>query len=163
MAPITRQIPLRAAHGTDSPKRPIDGTQAQIIVVVDLHPLFYPGDRKTTTTQQNPRARFVRSTGGTPALRRNVKSMRSSHYCVKKRQAAAGEPAALSDRQLEVLALVAEGATNNEIAIRLHLSVKTIAHCMEAICAQLDARSRTHAVALALRQGILPGGPSSSE
>ena len=58
---------------------------------------------------------------------------------------------------------MAEGATNNEIAIQLHLSVKTITHCMEAIFAQLDARSRTHAVALALRQGILPGGPPSSE
>lgn len=89
--------------------------------------------------------------------------MRSSHYCVRKREIAAGEPAALSDRELEVLALVAEGATNNEIAIQLHLSVKTITHCMEAIFTQLDARSRTHAVALALRQGILPGGLSSGE
>ena len=89
--------------------------------------------------------------------------MRSSHYCVRKRGIAAGEPAALSDRELEVLTLVAEGATNNEIAIQLHLSVKTITHCMEAIFAQFDARSRTHAVALALRQGILPGGQSSGE
>ena len=89
--------------------------------------------------------------------------MRSSHYCVRKRGTAAGEPVALSDRELEVLTLVAEGATNNEIAIQLHLSVKTITHCMEAIFAQLDARSRTHAVALALRQGILPGGPASNE
>ena len=89
--------------------------------------------------------------------------MRSSHYCVRKRGIAAGEPAALSDRQLEVLALVAEGATNNEIAIQLHLSVKTVTYHMEAIFARLDARSRTHAVALALRQGILPGGSSPSE
>ncbi len=58
---------------------------------------------------------------------------------------------------------MAEGATDNEIAIQLHLSVKTISHYVEAIFARLDARSRTHAVALALRQGILPGGPSSSE
>jgi DNA-binding CsgD family transcriptional regulator len=89
--------------------------------------------------------------------------MRSSHYCVRKRGIAAGEPAALSDRELEVLALVAEGATNNEIAIRLHLSVRTITYHVEAIFAKLDARSRTHAVALALRQGILSDGPSSSE
>ena len=89
--------------------------------------------------------------------------MRSSHYCMRKRQAAAGEPVALSDRELEVLALVAEGATSNEIAIRLNLSVKTVAYHIEAIFAKLDARSRTHAVALALRQGILPGRPSSSE
>ena len=89
--------------------------------------------------------------------------MRSSHYCVRKRGIAAGEPATLSDRELEVLALVAEGATNNEIAIRLHLSVRTITYHVEAIFAKLDARSRTHAVALALRQGILSDGPSSSE
>ena len=89
--------------------------------------------------------------------------MRSSHYCVKKRGTAAGEPVALSDRELEVLALVAEGATSNEIAIQLNLSVKTIAYHVEAIFAKLDARSRTHAVALALRQGILSDGPSSSE
>ena len=89
--------------------------------------------------------------------------MRSSHYCVKKRGITAGEPAALSDRELEILALVAEGATSNEIAIRLNLSVKTIAYHVDAIFAKLDARSRTHAVALALRQGILSDGPSSSE
>ena len=89
--------------------------------------------------------------------------MRSSHYCVKKRGIAAGEPAALSDRELEILALVAEGATSNEIAIQLNLSVKTIAYHVDAIFAKLDARSRTHAVALALRQGILPGGPASNE
>ena len=89
--------------------------------------------------------------------------MRSSHYCVRKRGAEAGEPAALSDRELEVLTLVAEGATSNEIAIQLNLSVKTVAYHIDAIFTKLDARSRTHAVALALRQGILPDGPSSSE
>ena len=89
--------------------------------------------------------------------------MRSSHYCVRKRGTAAGEPVALSDRELEVLALAAEGVTDNEMAVRLQVSVKTIARHMEAIFAKLDARSRTHAVALALRQGILPGGPASNE
>ena len=89
--------------------------------------------------------------------------MRSSHYCVRKRGSAAGEPVALSDRELEVLALAAEGVTDNEMAVRLQVSVKTIARHMEAIFAKLDARSRTHAVALALRQGILPGRPSSGE
>jgi two-component system NarL family response regulator len=89
--------------------------------------------------------------------------MRNQHYCVKKRQAAANKPAVLSDRQLEVLMLVAEGATDNEIAIRLHLSVPTVSQYVKGIRGRLDARSRTHAVALALRQGILPGGSSSSE
>jgi DNA-binding CsgD family transcriptional regulator len=109
------------------------------------------------------RARSVRSTDGTLAPRRNVEPMRNQHYCMKKRQTAAGKPAALSNRQLEVLALVAEGATDNEIAIRLHLSVLTVSQYVREIRARLDARSRAHAVALALWQGVLPGGPSSSE
>ena len=65
----------------------------------------------------------------------------------------------LSDRQLEVLALVAEGATDNEIALRLHLSVLTVAQYVREIRARFDARSRAHAVALALREGLLPGRP----
>jgi DNA-binding CsgD family transcriptional regulator len=65
----------------------------------------------------------------------------------------------LSDRQLEVLALVAEGATDNEIALRLHLSVLTVAQYVREIRARFDARSRAHAVALALRMGLLPGRP----
>ena len=89
--------------------------------------------------------------------------MRDQHYCVKKRQAAANRPAVLSDRQLEVLRLVAEGATDNEIAVRLHLSVLTVSQYVVEIRARLDARSRAHAVALALWQGVLPGRPSSGE
>ena len=69
----------------------------------------------------------------------------------------------LSDRQLEVLALVAEGATDNEIALRLHLSVLTVAQYVREIRARFDARSRAHAVALALRSGLLPGRSSPGE
>ena len=89
--------------------------------------------------------------------------MRNQHYCVKKRQSAANKPVVLSDRQLEVLMLVAEGATDNEIAIRLHLSVLTVSQYVVEIRARLDARSRAHAVALALWQGVLPSRPSSGE
>jgi DNA-binding NarL/FixJ family response regulator len=35
----------------------------------------------------------------------------------------------LSDRQLQILALVAEGWTDNEIAIQLYISVKTVYWC----------------------------------
>jgi DNA-binding NarL/FixJ family response regulator len=128
--------------------------------------LFSPSSThpwRSNNNNNRSRVRSVRSTGGTLAPRRNVKSMRSSHYCVKKRQAPAGEPIALSDRQLEVLALLAEGATDNEIAIQLHLSVPTVCEYVRAIRTRLNARSRAHAVALALRQGILPGGSLSSE
>ena len=62
-----------------------------------------------------------------------------------------------SKREIEILTLVAEGRTDNEIAIRLCLSAKTVSWYVKEIRARLDARSRAHAVALAMRQGILSG------
>ena len=61
----------------------------------------------------------------------------------------------LSNRQKEVLALVAQGATNGEIAQQLCLSVDTVAWHVKQILARLDARSRAHAVALAMRHDLL--------
>jgi DNA-binding CsgD family transcriptional regulator len=71
----------------------------------------------------------------------------------------ADPPVHLSDREKQVLALVAEGATDNEIALRLHLSALTVAQYVRGIRTRLDARSRAHAVALALRMGFLPSRP----
>ena len=63
----------------------------------------------------------------------------------------------LSEREIEILTLVAEGRTDNEIAIRLCMSAKTVSWYVKEIRARFNARSRTHAVALAMRQGILSG------
>jgi DNA-binding CsgD family transcriptional regulator len=63
----------------------------------------------------------------------------------------------LSQREIEILTLIAEGKTDNEIAIRLCLSAKTVSWYVEGIRARLDARSRAQAVAVAMRQGLLPG------
>jgi two-component system response regulator DegU len=70
----------------------------------------------------------------------------------------------LSERQMQVLTLVAEGATDKEIALQLGLSAKTISSYVKHIRARLGAQSRAHAVALAMRQGLLPGSwPPSGE
>ena len=61
----------------------------------------------------------------------------------------------LSSRQREVLALVAQGATDSEIAQQLCLSVDTVAWHVKEIRCRLDARSRAHAVALAMRHDLL--------
>lgn len=62
----------------------------------------------------------------------------------------------LSRRQKEVLALVAQGATDSEIAQQLCLSADTVAWHVREIRTRLDARSRAHAVALAMRHDLLP-------
>jgi ATP/maltotriose-dependent transcriptional regulator MalT len=63
--------------------------------------------------------------------------------------------ASLSPRQMEVLALVASGLRNREIADLLVLSERTVEHHVAAILRGLGVRSRTEAVADALRRGLV--------
>jgi LuxR family maltose regulon positive regulatory protein len=62
----------------------------------------------------------------------------------------------LSERELEVLALIAQGLTNREIAQRLHLSLSTIKVHAYNMYGKLDVHSRTQAVARARVLGLLP-------
>ncbi len=62
----------------------------------------------------------------------------------------------LSERELEVLTLIAEGLTNREIAHRLYLSPNTVKVHSRNIYGKLDSHSRTQAVARARDLGILP-------
>lgn len=63
----------------------------------------------------------------------------------------------LTDRESEVLALLAEGMTNREIAQRLVLSPETVKWYNKQIYQKLGVGSRTEAVAIARRYGLLPG------
>lgn len=58
----------------------------------------------------------------------------------------------LSEREREILGLVAEGLTNREIGERVHLAEKTIKHHMTNILGKLRVRSRVEAALLASRQ-----------
>jgi LuxR family maltose regulon positive regulatory protein len=62
----------------------------------------------------------------------------------------------LSERELEVLQLIAEGLTNREIASRLFLSLNTVKAHTRNIYGKLDTHNRTQAVAIAGALGILP-------
>ena len=61
---------------------------------------------------------------------------------------------ALTARETEVLALLAEGLTQAEIAARLVLSPRTVGTHIQHILAKLAVHSRAQAVALALRNGL---------
>ena len=64
-------------------------------------------------------------------------------------------PSLLTDRELDVLALLKEGMQNKEIAARLYISAKTVDHHISSILLKLDINSRSKAVAEAVRLGIL--------
>lgn len=61
----------------------------------------------------------------------------------------------LSARELEVLALLADGLPNKAIARRLHISEHTVKFHIGSIMAKLGASSRTEAVTRAARRGLL--------
>jgi two-component system, NarL family, response regulator DegU len=61
----------------------------------------------------------------------------------------------LSKREEEVLQLIAEGASTNEVAAQLYISIKTVKNHLASIYEKLDARDRTQAVLMAVRMGIV--------
>ena len=64
-------------------------------------------------------------------------------------------PAALSERERQVLALVAQGATNREIAAQLHLSPYTVKEYASTLYRKLEVRNRLEAVQRAEKLGLI--------
>lgn len=62
---------------------------------------------------------------------------------------------ALTPRELDVLQLLVQGASNKEIARRLGISASTVKFHVRAIVEKLGADGRTDAVANAMRRGII--------
>lgn len=74
---------------------------------------------------------------------------------LEKAQSPAGDVPAMSNRELDCLRLTADGKTSEEIAAMLGLSVHTATQYLTSAAQKLDAVSRTHAVAKALRLGLI--------
>jgi DNA-binding CsgD family transcriptional regulator len=72
------------------------------------------------------------------------------------RPATQANPQGLTNRQLEVLRLLAEGLRNPEIAERLSTTPKTVEHHVSAVLTKLEARSRAEAVRAANQLGLIP-------
>jgi DNA-binding NarL/FixJ family response regulator len=61
----------------------------------------------------------------------------------------------LSDRELRVLALIAEGHPTREVAQQLCYSERTVKNVLHDIVTKLNVRSRSQAVAHAVRDGLI--------
>jgi HD-GYP domain-containing protein (c-di-GMP phosphodiesterase class II) len=69
-------------------------------------------------------------------------------------------PAGLSEREIEVIRLVAEGCSNPEIAKRLHISRRTAEHHVQHVYSKIGVSSRAAAALFALEHDLLSSGTS---
>jgi HD-GYP domain-containing protein (c-di-GMP phosphodiesterase class II) len=98
------------------------------------------------------------------ALRADVKAGRRDAEAVEAVLGAAGHrvprrhggPAGLTQREVEVLRLLARGLSNKQIAERLVISPKTVGNHVEHIYSKIDASTRAAAGLFAMQHGLLP-------
>jgi DNA-binding CsgD family transcriptional regulator len=108
----------------------------------DARELVAPATETARRLGAEPLLAELRTLGRVPAARRPPESRRD-------------EP--LTDRENEVLVLVAQGRSNREIGRLLYISAKTVSVHVSNILAKLGAAGRTEAVAIARRRGVLVG------
>jgi DNA-binding CsgD family transcriptional regulator len=94
------------------------------------------------------------SEAGCALVRRRMRSLGVRGIPRGDRPSTRRNPARLTTRQLEILALVCEGRRDAEIAERCYLSTKTVGHHVSAILGKLGVRSRGEASAAARALGI---------
>ena len=85
----------------------------------------------------------------------NLASSSSGLPAQAKREAALPVSVLLSDRELEVLRLVARGMTNQEIADQLYISLNTVKTHVRHIFQTLEARNRAEAIAYARAKQLI--------
>jgi DNA-binding CsgD family transcriptional regulator len=102
---------------------------------------------------------LARSLGSEPLTRRAGVRLRELGLAVPHgpREATRANPAGLTTRQLEVLALLADGLTNAEIADRLVVSPRTAEHHVAAVLTKLGAPTRRDVARRATELGLLSG------
>lgn len=92
-------------------------------------------------------------------------AMTSTVFMEMRKATQAQHAAAFSDltpQELAVLALVAEGMTNRQIAVRLYLGEGTVRNYVSSILAKIDVSNRAEAAAYAVRNNITEIVPPSS-
>jgi DNA-binding CsgD family transcriptional regulator len=89
-------------------------------------------------------------------VRRHLRASGARNLPRGPRPATRDNPLGLTNRQLEILLLLAEGLHNGDIAQRLSTAPKTVDHHVSAVLAKLQVRSRAEAIARAHQLGLVP-------
>lgn len=88
---------------------------------------------------------------------RPIVALNVDHAISQEQDRETREAASLSQREREVVSLVAQGCTNRQIAEQLVLSERTVEAHLAHICAKLDVRSRVQVAAWAIDHGVIVG------
>jgi two-component system NarL family response regulator len=84
----------------------------------------------------------------------------ASHGVSPPPEASTAPPVELTERQMEVLSMVARGYTYREIGEMLHLSKHTIRYHMREVVSQLHLKNRAEIIAFVQQRGLLRSSPS---
>lgn len=135
--------PLREAvgrwHELDAP---YDGARARLLLADACAEL---GDREAGRLELDAAAATLERLGAVVDLRQRNRGRTDAHA-----------PGRLTRREVEVLAFVAEGDTNRQVAARLVISDKTVARHLANIYRKLGVSTRTGAAAWARRNDLRP-------
>ena len=105
-------------------------------------------------------AEAVRTVAAGDALLAPAITRRVIEEYVTRPRAGAEPPAELTEREIDVLRLIARGLSNAEIAAKLFLSEATIKTHVNRVLTKLDLRDRTQAAVLAYETGLVVPGSS---
>ncbi|WP_394427789.1 response regulator [Streptomyces sp. SGAir0957] len=110
---------------------------------------------KDTEPAQLAQAVRMLASGGVVMSPKATRSLLSRHPGAGRTDQAIARVERLSERERDVLVLIAEGLSNAEIGDRLHLSSGTVKDHVSAILAKLRVDGRVQAALLAQRAGLL--------
>lgn len=125
----------------------LSATKAADIPTIVVSGVVSVEDIQRAYDQQSIFAYLEKQTFDRAAFRRAVEGAHSSHFV-------ASELEGLTDREREVLALLAGGMTNKEIAETLVITTNTVKRHLKAVFEKLDVHTRSAAAAKAINAGI---------
>jgi RNA polymerase sigma factor (sigma-70 family) len=140
---------LSGSWGTHAPSQNLDGyqllatTRAGNVPTIVVSGVASPEDIQRAYAEQSIYAYIEKQTFDRSAFRRVVEEARASRRV-------GSELAALTDREREVLDLLAQGMTNKEIAERLVITTNTVKRHLKAVFEKLEVHTRAAAAARAL-------------
>ena len=143
---------LEAADRWQRASRPYERAVALLLCA---EAAYQARDRNAGRTALEEALATARRLGAAPIVGRAERLAQRARISVGRRLESRADPMRLTDREREVLVLLAEGMTNPQIAQHLFISPKTVGIHVTHVLEKLDAHTRGEAVATARRFGLL--------